>query len=452
MNAPKIEQSDVFEQRLLVPPQYFDTGISGVHIDPGLKATYSDMVEASFAEQIQRLAPLDVIAPFSERAANPELAYDLYRNVLEAPYPGYWDTVDTLAQSVDPISAGRIATSVMCVATEQEAGHLPLTLEQHAIQEIAEESKYELFLFLNSRGTNPAAEQQTLAEIDRFQIAHPNVDIKATRVLLQNEKLSDIKKMASDIALVRWATASEIDRRNYIMLLNDADTAYQHPLYVNDYAKLFSKNTEVDIAMHLQDMDHRAFHALGPDFTFGARVRQLIERHMARNSGFLFPEGFDTAVRTPIYAAAGGFAPGKPFGVDYTFGKVLHYYRGGDHTLSIARPEEVGIQTSARRPAYSHLKGIQSGVNTRSDEVINTTLRTQGYPLLENELPITEQLQAESNRIHDYLANIGVPRDHPQIREVFRYFGVEAEPSPDGELTITDATLFLNAYQKVFRS
>lgn len=174
----------------------------------------------------------------------------------------------------------------------------------------------------------------------------------------------------------------------------------------------------------------------------------MVERQIVKASGLLFMEGFDTAIRPEVYSAVGGFVPHKPFGVDYTFSRLLMHYRGGTHTTALLRPQEVGIQTSARRAAFKHQQNIESMTNTRTDSRASFILRTQGYGRA-SELPVEHRMQSEVTRICEHLGRLGVATNNTYVLDLLRFYGVDATLH-NQDIRVADFSHWLSAYTAAF--
>jgi len=440
----------MFARRLLLPlvPELITD--PDLVLEPRYASRYADLVEAAASQHLGMMAELDQRTSFAERVASGKAAYVYLREYVPALSPDYWDWTDVLVDQLGDIPPGIEMTVIACVGLEFEQDTIYHNLKQYGHQ-TKDHTAFEVVLYLNAQGSDSASVQQTMAEIARFQNDYPSVNLRAIGPVLlpPDPKLSTIKKTAMDAVVTRWAQSQQADNPNYTIVSNDADAAYLHPEYLARYATEMAQHPETDIAVQTMDLDHKAFRQLGAEFLLGSRVRQSVERQMDTNSGLFYPEGGDTALRPAVYCALGGLMPELPYGEDYGLGKLLIHYRGGTHSLVKLAPCEVGIQTSARRPAYQYAQSIEASYNSRDNVEDNDAVHRVRYSELETILPLEARIALDISRILELFGGFGLPADHPIVPALFTYYGVELESTADGYV-IHDASAYAQAYQRQF--
>jgi len=414
-------------------------------LDVAYRQTYSPMVEQGAAGHLESMSEIDTCVSFIERGNQPAVAYNLYRNQFAEPYLGYWRQVEAFASELEPMH-GSIKSTVIIAAEAAEIVPLARSLENYTHQN-CDPSTVEILLYVNRKQDSNCTSQAILDKVGMFKEAHSQLAVHIVDdVIANDEQLSTIKKRAVDIAVSRWSMSPQYRDNGYTFILNDADTARLHPDYIASYQQMFGHHILADVAVQTHDLDPEAFRQLGPTFTFGARVRQLIERQHERNAKAFFPEGFDMAIRPAFYCAVGGFIAGMPYGEDYSFGKLLLHYRHGTSSALLLKPERTGIYTSARRPALHYARNLRSGTNSRGDAEIDNLLRSGVYPKIIEEDTLQHNIEAELHRIDDYFADTDIPAGHPIITNTAAYFGVNSENRADRGYVVKDLGAFATAY------
>ena len=302
---------------------------------------------------------------------NPDAKLDHYKEIEDyfSRQPKEWvEKVKELAGTVEPMDKKCQISFIIPAAGHQERKNIYKTLSLYKGQEKPSGEQidlreYEVVVFVNHPiDRNP---DKTLEEVQRFKSENPEVNIRVVyKALPRNEaKIGTIRKYANDVALWRHHQRGE-SAKDLILVSNDADAKDMSPKYVETILSKFhgKKNDHVDAVLGKVDWEPDAY-LKSPLLHVGTRFFQYLDtvwRHhkegVKRAMGSCGP---NTAFRSSIFAAVGGYLEDDTVAEDMHLGNMIKYARQGrsKYPFAFGGPNSL-IVTNARRG----LQAIEAGL------------------------------------------------------------------------------------------
>ena len=314
---------------------------------------------------------------------NPKAKLDHYREIgayFDKMDKKYLERIEKFALSLGNMEKECKVSVCIPVAGHQEGKQIYESLKNYSFQ-TAKNKNYEISLFVNHPKTDKEGNilnaEETLSEIERFKQENPNIKIKVMYEVLPDEdvNIGKIRKMLSDAILLRQH-ARGVKASDLIMISNNADNKGIDPRYIESFINQFEKNPEVDAMLGQLDWDPESYQRY-PSIHMGTRLFQYLSTLGRRNGGGIASSGANTAYRSSIYAAIGGYMDNVSGGEDVAIGRAIVNARGGDKKRLTFAGVTTRLFTSSRRSIDAMKSGLSpveqwdKGFSAFDDEVRN---------------------------------------------------------------------------------
>lgn len=239
---------------------------------------------------------------------------------------------------------------------EADIGNLEKTLSLYS--NVANIEKCKIVLFEN----HPQQEQRDLAAtvVQRITARYPQLDIvQLYKVFPEPPTISMVRKLATDFVLLQKHRSGR--RKGVIIVSHDADAEFIPKDYIRQLQVIFrNKRTDAVGGGYEYSNDvYERIPILKPLTSLPKEFRKLIRGAMASKGEFYAANtvGANSAFRSGIYAAIGGYDPDLKGGEDTDLGRRMFSARKKREGTVISS-DEITIITNARRSIRAILDKI----------------------------------------------------------------------------------------------
>lgn len=285
---------------------------------------------------------------------NPELDVSredgaVIQEYLNRQSPEYRSELQNLIQNAPPLSP----TTKLSIAIPayKEGANIYKTLECYS--KLEGHAEFEIVVLENH--TNDTERDQTASEITRFRSDHPEIQIAHMYKTFDGKKIGRVRKYLTDSILARKMAAGRSD--SIIIASNDADLDDINPKYAHLLLDAFTMDPQLDAVRGGTDHSSDSFIRFP---LMHATIRFLNYFRLAANHNM--PDtlqtlvGRNSAMRSGIYAAAGGYNENAIVGEDIEIGRLIAHGRKNrpDHVKYL---HNAWVETNPRREIESVLAG-----------------------------------------------------------------------------------------------
>ncbi|MEZ4753433.1 MAG: hypothetical protein R3A13_03875 [Bdellovibrionota bacterium] len=316
--------------------------------------------------------------------ADPFSATDSYLNTLNDEY---LFQITTLAQQIPELSPDTEITVCIPAAAHEEGRYIYGSLQSLSKQSL-ENKKFEVVVFANhpekDKNGNTTSADQTIDEVKRFQIDHPEMQVHLMYGCISPECMTIglIRSVLFDSVLFRYWR--RLDNQDHFLVRFDADTIGVNTSMLETYQRLMKEKPEVDafcgpinVPPSLAIIDPLAY--LSGEFF------HLAIKHVRKLTGRLLGYGPNQIVRIEAYAKAAGYSPEMTLGEDINFDTKLHIQRSNAqrHRAMVYAGASTRVYTSPRRGQHAVSFDLPYGQQWSNDhfkfDLHNPEIRTADH-------------------------------------------------------------------------
>ncbi|MCB0330728.1 MAG: hypothetical protein KDD70_13730 [Bdellovibrionales bacterium] len=242
--------------------------------------------------------------------------------------------LDNLYTQIPPMDPACKLSICIPVAALEEANYIAQALQAYKSQSAPPEN-WEIVLFCNWPANEEDPSRLRNIETVRNQIAtfrseHPELRVYSVESALPEElqKIGAIRKLGTDVVLMRHIERPERPSDDHIIVRNDADTTAVHTNYVSHNITLMEKHPKTDMFVGKLDYSLHDY-AKDPYVYLGTRLWLAIEAsrrilHQSFEGG-----GANVAFRAGTYARVGGYRRDIEAAEDCALGEAFNELRTG---------------------------------------------------------------------------------------------------------------------------
>lgn len=345
--------------------------------------------------------------------------------------PAYLAELEQMIGSLEPMKESVDASVI--IPSGLEAKNIEKTLTQYG--NMNSQERFEIVIFENH--TNDKQRDETAAIIDKVRKQYPNLNIAHLYKTFDGKPyIGKLRKYIVDSTLLRKRKAGI--KKSTVFVSNDADANGASPDYMKYILEDF-ENGRLDAVAGKMDFPKEAFEKL-PLLHASQRAWDYfmtVIRHAYGNNPEL--RGANSAFRSGIYSAVGGYNERSELGEDLEIGWMIKAARGGNKGR-IRYDNRMSLVTSARRPAIKLLEG-GSLADQYEDFHKNERVRTLPLEEMLNEKRDMDwdHFKSEIQRMYSYYAGKKVSKggwiDDDVMENTFRrsmfFLGVEYRVNGD---------------------
>lgn len=240
---------------------------------------------------------------------------------LEKQSPEYRAELQDLIKDTSPLSPDTKLS--IAVPAYKEGEHIYKTLEHYS--KLENHDEFEIVILENH--LNGTERDQTAANIARFKSEHPDMHITHLYKTFDEKKIGRVRKFLTDSILARKQAAGRKD--SMIVASNDADLEDINPRYAKILIEAFENDPRLDAVSGSADYPTDAFvrfPLIHASLRF-SQYFQIVQRRMEKDIRL---HGRNTAFRSGIYAAVGGYNEEAKLAEDIELGRFMVEGRKGD--------------------------------------------------------------------------------------------------------------------------
>jgi hypothetical protein len=285
---------------------------------------------------------------------NPNAKLDHYKEIedyFNKFDKGYFERIHNLSNQIGPMDKECKLSVNIPVAGHQESNSIYESLKNYTYQ-TAKTNEFELVLFVNHPETdkngNKLNAEDVLSEIERFKNDYPDIKTNVIYEVLTNKEanIGLIRKLMNDSTLLRHHERGNTVE-DLIMVSNDADNKGLDPRYIDTFIDEFHNNPDVDGLLGQLDWDPESYQKF-PDIHIGTRLFQYLNVIGRHNTKAMTSSGANSAFKSSIYAAIGGYRNDISGGEDAAIRKAIVSARGNNERFAFAGLK-TRLFTSSRR-------------------------------------------------------------------------------------------------------
>jgi len=272
----------------------------------------------------------------------------IVREYLDRQSPAYRAELHELVKEAPPLSP----TTKLSIAIPayKEGVHIFKTLEHYA--KLEDPSKFEVVILENH--TTDVPRDTTASEIARFKEQYPDIQITHLYKTFDQKRIGGVRKYLTDSILERKQEAGRHD--SIVIASNDADLEDINPKYVKLLIKAFENDPKLDAVRG--GIDHPAdsfvqFPLMHASIRFLSYFRMTLRRYMPDTLPLV---GRNSAMRSGIYAASGGYNEKAVVAEDIEIGRLIGHGRK-NRPGHVRYLHNAWIETNPRREIESILAG-----------------------------------------------------------------------------------------------
>lgn len=396
---------------------------------------------------------------------NPNAKLDHFKEIkmyLDKQDPIYLERVKKLADQTEKMEKDCKLCACIPVAGHQEGKQIYESLENYTYQ-TAKREDFELVLFVNHPEKDKEGKilnaTETLSEIERFKKDHPEMKVRVMYEVLDNAeaRIGLIRKMLSDSTLVRQQERGQ-DANDLIMVSNDADNKGLDPRYIQTFINNFEKNPEADGLLGQLDWDPESYQKY-PAIHVGTRLFQYLSAIGRHRNNRMVSSGANSAYRSSMYAAIGGYMDSKEGGEDVAIGEAIVAARADNRNSFAFAGTETRLFTSSRRSisvlleyGLAPVEQWDKGFSVHDDKVRMLEMKEGNkidYKDPETLQKIKTSLEDVINRTLDvYEVEQKLGKNNPFYRKAVGWMGIKYNLDNKGNVIITDMTSLVKGLEK----
>lgn len=396
---------------------------------------------------------------------NPNAKLDHFKEIkmyLDKQDSLYLDRIKKLANQTEKMEKDCKLCACIPVAGHQEGKQIYESLENYTYQ-TAKKENFELVLFVNHPEKDKEGKilnaTETLNEIERFKKDHPEMNIRVMYEVLDNAeaRIGLIRKMLSDATLVREQERGQ-DANDLIMVSNDADNKGLDPRYIQTFINNFEKNPEVDGMLGQLDWDPESYQKY-PAIHVGTRLFQYLSAIGRHRSNRMVSSGANSAYRSSMYAAIGGYMDSKVGGEDVVIGEAIVAARADNKNSFAFAGTETRLFTSSRRAisvlleyGLAPVEQWDKGFSVHDDKVRMLEMKEGSkidYKDPETLRKIKISLEDVINRtLNVYELDGEMGKNANFYKKAIGWMGIKYNLDDKGNVMITDMSSLVNGLEK----
>jgi hypothetical protein len=348
------------------------------------------------------------------------------------------------------------------VAGNQEGDHIYNSLANF-LQQTLDPKKYEIVLFVNmpdkDKDGKPVVADKTAEEIRRFQVDHPEINVRVMSSILPRE-LANIglaRKLLNDAVVLR-RQKSGAKKEDLIMVSNDADNRGVAQEYLENFINKFQTNSNADGLLGQTDWDPDSY-VRKPLIHIGTRLFQYVDTMIRKRDKIIrSSSGANFALHSSIYAAVGGYDEKARLAEDRDLCQRMNLARRGASkrvAVAFAGARTSRLYTSSRRAEKALEEGLspveqwdRGAFGALEDEVRKVKWDESGgnidYDDPDTVEKLTSALEVIINRTLRVTRNYA-GKDERMYRKALGWLGLKFIILPTGMVKITDASKLIEA-------
>ena len=267
---------------------------------------------------------------------------------LERLTPEYRAELAQLIADAPPF--GESTRLSFAVPAYKEGPNIHKTLTQYA--SLNDLSQVEVIILENH--PSDTARDTTAEEISRFKAEHPELQVVHLYKTFDEKRIGQVRKYLTDSILERKHAAGRTD--STVIASNDADLEAINPEYGRLVLKAFNENPSLDALRGNTDLPKEAFSNF-PLMHATLRFMDHFRTIQRTRFGGTALNGRNTAMRSGVYAAIGGYNERALVGEDIEIGSLIRHARKDD-TSRMQYLHSAWIESNPRREIESVLTGV----------------------------------------------------------------------------------------------